>query len=210
MAASTIDSTLFRDQFSTPAMRAVFDDKMTVQKWLDVEAALARAESFLGIIPEQAARDITRAADVEQYDLDAMRGEMARTSHPIVPLVRAGNMWSGRLRLRTATDVTDDTDDTDEAGATASAPDVRPGPMGSAFAAVVVPQLAPVDADITHASMLLALRHGTEREDDRGEGQSLHGEYPPVRFTVAAEPPRRQTASLGTRRKGSRNQTCHT
>ncbi|MEQ9170265.1 MAG: adenylosuccinate lyase [Rhodospirillales bacterium] len=89
MAASTIDSTLFRDQFSTPAMRAVFDDKMTVQKWLDVEAALARAEASLGIIPEQAARDITRAADVEQYDLDAMRDEMARTSHPIVPLVRA-------------------------------------------------------------------------------------------------------------------------
>lgn len=89
MAASTIDSTLFRDQFSTPAMRTVFDDKMTVQKWLDVEAALARAEASLGIIPAEAAEDITRAADVEQYDLDAMRDEMARTSHPIVPLVRA-------------------------------------------------------------------------------------------------------------------------
>ncbi|PIW28800.1 MAG: adenylosuccinate lyase [Rhodospirillales bacterium CG15_BIG_FIL_POST_REV_8_21_14_020_66_15] len=89
MAAGTIDSTLFRDQFSTAAMRAVFDDAMTVQKWLDTEAALARAEASLSIIPEQAARDITRAADVSQYDLDAMREEMARTSHPIVPLVRA-------------------------------------------------------------------------------------------------------------------------
>ncbi len=89
MAVSTIDSALFRDQFSTAAMRAAFDDQATVQKWLDVEAALARAQAALGIIEDAAAGEITRAADVALYDLDAMKQEMDRTSHPIVPLVRA-------------------------------------------------------------------------------------------------------------------------
>ena len=89
MAVSGIDSTLFRDQFSTAPMRRAFDDLATVQKWLDVEAALARAEAGLGIIPDDAAKEITRAADVTLYDLDAMRDAMAKTSHPIVPLVRA-------------------------------------------------------------------------------------------------------------------------
>lgn len=89
MAVSGIDSTLFRDQFSTAAMRAVFDDTSTLQKYLDMEAALARAEASLGIIPEDAAAEISKAADMALYDMDALRDEMARTSHPIVPLVRA-------------------------------------------------------------------------------------------------------------------------
>ena len=105
MAAGTIDSTLFRDQFSTAAMRAVFDDKMTVQKWLDVEAALARAEAALGIIPADAADHISNVAVVGLYDLDDLRDQMARTSHPIVPVVRAmaqvcehqGNKKSGEF-----------------------------------------------------------------------------------------------------------------
>ena len=82
MAVSGIDSALFRDQFSTAAMRAVFDDTSTLQKYLDMEAALARAEASLGIIPEDAATEITAAADMALYDMDALRDEMARTSHP--------------------------------------------------------------------------------------------------------------------------------
>ena len=89
MAVSGIDSLLYRDQFSTPAMREVFDDTSTLQKFLDMEAALARAEAKLGIIPESAAAQITKSADMKLYDFDDMRAEMARTSHPIVPLVRA-------------------------------------------------------------------------------------------------------------------------
>ena len=89
MAVSGIDSLLYRDQFSTPAMREVFDDTSTLQKFLDMEAALARAEAKLGIIPESAAEQITKSADMKLYDFDDMRAEMARTSHPIVPLVRA-------------------------------------------------------------------------------------------------------------------------
>ena len=44
MPATSIDSAVFRDIFSTEAMRRVFSDENRVQKYLDFEAALARAQ----------------------------------------------------------------------------------------------------------------------------------------------------------------------
>jgi 3-carboxy-cis,cis-muconate cycloisomerase len=89
VSAYVVDSRLFKDQFGTEAMRRIFSDENVVQKWLDVEAALAKVEAELGIIPDRAAAEIRRKANVEYYDLDAMKREMDRTSHPIVPLLRA-------------------------------------------------------------------------------------------------------------------------
>ena len=89
MGAYVIDSVLFRDQFSTEATRRIFSDEQTVQKWLDVEAALAKVQARLGIIPEAAAREIQAKAKVDLIDLVDLKKEMDRTSHPIVPLLRA-------------------------------------------------------------------------------------------------------------------------
>ena len=89
MSAYVIDSELFRDQFSTPEMRAIFDDRRTVQAWLDVEVALAEVEAELGIIPNEAATAINEVGDAALYDLAQLKLEMDRTSHPIVPLVCA-------------------------------------------------------------------------------------------------------------------------
>ena len=102
MSAYVGDSKLFRDQFGTPEMRAVFDDRMTVQKWLDTEVALAAVQAALGMIPKEAAQAIAEAGDANTYDLAAMKAEMDRTSHPIVPLVRAMEAkcdpeWAGYL-----------------------------------------------------------------------------------------------------------------
>jgi len=88
MGAYVIDSRLFRDQFSTETARAIFSDENTVQKWMDVEAALARVQAELGIIPAEAAAEIARKSSVDLLDLDEMKREMDRTSHPIVPLLR--------------------------------------------------------------------------------------------------------------------------
>lgn len=82
-----IDSALFRDQFGTPEMRAVFSDVATIQRWLDVEAALARVEARLGVIPEAAARAITEAARVERMDVGELKRGVDQTSHPLVPLI---------------------------------------------------------------------------------------------------------------------------
>jgi adenylosuccinate lyase len=89
MGAYVIDSALFRDQFSTEKTRSIFSDETTVQRWLDVEAALAKVQARLGIIPQQAADEIAAKARVELIDLAELKQEMDRTAHPIVPLLRA-------------------------------------------------------------------------------------------------------------------------
>jgi adenylosuccinate lyase len=70
-----------------PGVRALFTEAARFQSWLDVEAALAQAQAELGIIPESAAREITRKAHLKFLDLDRVRAGLARTGHPIVPLV---------------------------------------------------------------------------------------------------------------------------
>jgi len=89
MAASAFDSFYLRDRYGSPAMRAIWDDRATIQRWLDVEAALARVQAELGIVPRAAARAIARAARVERIDLRAMRREFDVTWNPVVPLVNA-------------------------------------------------------------------------------------------------------------------------
>lgn len=86
--ATMIDSPLFGDLFSTDEMRRIFSDETTVQRWMDVEAALARAEAKLGIIPQEAADEITRKCRVDLIDMADMKRQLAHTHHPIVPLIR--------------------------------------------------------------------------------------------------------------------------
>jgi adenylosuccinate lyase len=86
--ASLIDSPLFGDLASTAEMRAVWEDRAMVQGWLDVEAALARAEAALGIIPREHAEEIGRKARVELLDLGRMKRYLEEMRHPIMPLVR--------------------------------------------------------------------------------------------------------------------------
>lgn len=89
MPSHAVDSALFRDLFGSEEMRAVFADEALVQRWLDVEAALARAEASCGLVPAEAAAEITRRARVELLDLDDLGRRIMETVHPIVPLVRA-------------------------------------------------------------------------------------------------------------------------
>ena len=70
-----------------PGVRALFTERARFQAWLDVEAALAQAQAELGIIPEAAAREITGKAHLAFIDLDAVRAGLARTGHPLVPLI---------------------------------------------------------------------------------------------------------------------------
>jgi adenylosuccinate lyase len=83
-----IDSPLFGGLFTTEEMRKLWSDETTIQRWLDVEAALARAEAKLGIIPKKHAREITRKARVELIDMEEMKRQLFHTHHPIMPLIR--------------------------------------------------------------------------------------------------------------------------
>ncbi|MET4697702.1 3-carboxy-cis,cis-muconate cycloisomerase [Constrictibacter sp. MBR-5] len=87
MPSTVIDSALFRDMFGTAAMRDVFADEALVQRYLDVEAALARVQARLGIIPQAAADAITAKADVATIDMAQMQRETEIVGYPILPLV---------------------------------------------------------------------------------------------------------------------------
>src|SRR3989449_83190 len=70
-----------------PGVRALFTEAARFQSWLDVEAALAQAQAELGIIPENAAREIVNKAHLKYLDLAAVRAGLEKTGHPLVPLV---------------------------------------------------------------------------------------------------------------------------
>ena len=88
MATTVFDSVLYRDLFGTPAMRAIFDDRAFVARCVDAETALARAEARAGLIPAEAAYTITRCADAEALDFDALRAETAIVGYPVLAIVR--------------------------------------------------------------------------------------------------------------------------
>jgi 3-carboxy-cis,cis-muconate cycloisomerase len=86
-ASTVIDSILFRDAFGTPAMRAIFSDRATVGRYVEVEIALARAESRLGVIPADAAAQIAAKSDAAAFDYDQLRSETDNVGYPILPVV---------------------------------------------------------------------------------------------------------------------------
>jgi 3-carboxy-cis,cis-muconate cycloisomerase len=61
MAVSALDSRLFRNLFGTQEIRDVFADSSYTQFMIETEAALARAQSKVGIIPSEAGQIITEA-----------------------------------------------------------------------------------------------------------------------------------------------------
>jgi adenylosuccinate lyase len=89
MPSTVFDSFYLKDRFGTPAMRALWDDRATLQRWLDVETALAEVEAELGLVPRVAAREIARRARIEDLDLRALKRGFDRTWNPVVPLVDA-------------------------------------------------------------------------------------------------------------------------
>ncbi len=68
-------------------IRPLFSEEQRFQSWLDVEAALAQAQADLDVIPVYAAEEITRKAKLEYLDRSAINDGLARTGHPLVPLI---------------------------------------------------------------------------------------------------------------------------
>ena len=87
MPATIFDSSIFRDIFTTPAMREVWSDENRVQKYLDFEAALARAQAKLGIIPKNAAAEIVKHCDVKKMDFAKLKERTERVGYPVLPVV---------------------------------------------------------------------------------------------------------------------------
>lgn len=87
MASTVFDSALFRDMFGTAEMREIFSDEALVGRYLEAEAALARAQARLGVVPKDAAQAIDAASRSLTIDYDRLRRETEIVGYPILPLV---------------------------------------------------------------------------------------------------------------------------
>jgi 3-carboxy-cis,cis-muconate cycloisomerase len=89
MADTLLPSSLLAPLFSSAAMRAVMDDRARLQRMLDFEAALARAEGALGVIPASASGAIADGCKAERFDLAALAEQAIPVGNVAIPLVAA-------------------------------------------------------------------------------------------------------------------------
>src|SRR5208282_4449255 len=87
MAATAFDSVILGNLFGSETMRRVFLDQTRVAIYLDIEAALARVEARLGIIPAAAADEISVQAKIEHIDLEKLRHRTEVVCSPVIPVV---------------------------------------------------------------------------------------------------------------------------
>jgi 3-carboxy-cis,cis-muconate cycloisomerase len=87
MPSTIVDSAIFGNIFSTDAMRAVWSDENRTQKYLDIEAALARVQARLGIIPQDAADEIVKNCTLDKIDMAKLRAQTERIGYPVLGVV---------------------------------------------------------------------------------------------------------------------------
>ncbi len=68
-------------------MSLLFSTSARRQRYLDIEAALALAQSDLGVIPQEAAEQIASTAHLHLLDTARIDADELRTAHPLMPLI---------------------------------------------------------------------------------------------------------------------------
>jgi 3-carboxy-cis,cis-muconate cycloisomerase len=74
--------------FTTDAIREVFSDRACLQRMLDFEAALARAQARTGVIPASAASPIQAKCRAELFDFEALARAAALAGNLAIPMVK--------------------------------------------------------------------------------------------------------------------------
>src|SRR5438270_10021775 len=78
---------LLNPLFGCPAVEQVFTDRNTVQRMLDFEAALTRAEGRTGVIPASAVTPICAQCHADMFDLGYLSNAGARAGHIAMPVI---------------------------------------------------------------------------------------------------------------------------
>jgi 3-carboxy-cis,cis-muconate cycloisomerase len=74
---------------SSAAMRGVLADRARLQRMLDFEVALARAEAAVGVIPSSAVDPIANAARAERFDLHGLEEAAISAGSIVAPLIES-------------------------------------------------------------------------------------------------------------------------
>ncbi len=76
-------------RYFTPEMKHIFTEENKLQRWLDVEAALARAHAALGDIPKDAAEEISKKASLDYVKLVRVKELEEEIHHDVMAMVQA-------------------------------------------------------------------------------------------------------------------------
>jgi len=76
-------------RYGSPEMRSIFDEENRLQKWLDVEAAIAQSQAAVGDIPKEAADEIARNANTKTVTLARTKAIEKETRHDLMSMVIA-------------------------------------------------------------------------------------------------------------------------
>ena len=87
MPVNPADGPILGTLYGSDAMRAVFDEAAYFQRMLDVEAALARVQARLGLIPAAAAARITEVARYELLNPAVLAAQARNVGYPVLGLV---------------------------------------------------------------------------------------------------------------------------
>lgn len=88
MKTHAIDSELYKDLYGNKEIREIFSDKSLLKKWIEVELALAKAQTELGMIPKEAFKEIENKADINNFNIAEIRKGIEKTSHPLISFIR--------------------------------------------------------------------------------------------------------------------------
>ena len=86
-AVTVTDSSIFGNVFATKETKAIWSDRQRTAYFLDFEAALAKVQARLGIIPQKASDEIAKNCDVDSYDFEKLREETELVGYPVLPVV---------------------------------------------------------------------------------------------------------------------------
>src|SRR4051794_37897405 len=89
MTDTPTTSQLMTPLYASAAMRAIMSDRARLQRMLDFEAALARAEAAVGVISATGAAVIREACDATLYDIAALVEAQAPSGNIATALVQA-------------------------------------------------------------------------------------------------------------------------
>lgn len=88
MPSHPLDFLLQANFYVTEELLAVFDEQRKMNRWLQVEAALALSQAELGIIPAGAGKEIEAKSSLDSLDLAALQKEYQHSRNSLMPVVK--------------------------------------------------------------------------------------------------------------------------
>ncbi len=86
------DSSIYGSSWTTPELRALFNEQARGRGWLEVMTVLAETQARFGLIPEQAAveiRDFYNNVEIDAAFLQEVGQHYAATNHSLMGLIKA-------------------------------------------------------------------------------------------------------------------------